>query len=379
MQRILKAWERTSIVWLTGVRRIGKTTLAQAIPDALVLNCDLPSTARLLDDPELFFRSVDKPVVCFDEIHQLPDPSRLIKIGADVFPHLRIVATGSSTLAATQKFRDSLTGRKRTIHLLPVLESECAAFGVQDLGRRLLHGGLPEALLAAEKDPEFFAEWLDSYYARDVQELFRVGKRQAFLGLVETLLRNSGGLLEATSLSKHCGLSRPTVMSYLEVLQVTHVVTLLRPYHAGGPQEILRQPKAYGFDTGFVSYCRGWDSLREEDRGALWEHLVMETLIAHIGPSRIHYWRDKQKREVDFIIPRPQSRCDAIEAKWKADDLSVKGLRAFRNIHPHGANYVISPQVARSYRREVEGLELVFCSLAQWPNMQTHGTGIEFP
>lgn len=69
----------------------------------------------------------------FDEVHQLPDPSRLLKIGADAFPHLRILATGSSTLAATTKFRDALTGRKRVVELVPVLHEELPAFGVGDL------------------------------------------------------------------------------------------------------------------------------------------------------------------------------------------------------------------------------------------------------
>lgn len=58
-----------------------------------------------------------RPVVVFDEVHQLADPSRLLKIGADAFPRIKILATGSSTLAATQKFRDSLAGRKRVVEL----------------------------------------------------------------------------------------------------------------------------------------------------------------------------------------------------------------------------------------------------------------------
>lgn len=94
------------IVWLTGARRTGKTVLARSLQDAAYLNCDLPSVAERLRDPESFCRSLKQPRVVFDEVHQLPDPSRLLKIGADGFPRLRILATGCSTLAATQKFRD---------------------------------------------------------------------------------------------------------------------------------------------------------------------------------------------------------------------------------------------------------------------------------
>jgi len=366
LRRIDRAWQRAPVVWLSGVRRVGKTTLAKQIPDALFLNCDLPSTMRQLEDPERFLASVEESVVVFDEIHRLEDPSRLLKIAADEFDNLRILATGSSTLAATLKFKDSLTGRKRPVHLLPALHGELASFGVRSLEKRLLHGGLPEPLLADQKDHEFFSEWLDSYFSRDVQELFRVAKRREFLLLVQSLLRASGGLLEVTSLAKHCQLTRPTVTSYLEALQVTHLIALIRPFHGGGRQELLRQPKAYGFDTGFVTYARGWDSLRAEDCGDLWEHVVLETLIARHGLDRVFFWRDKQKREVDFVIPEGRGRCVAIECKWRADAFSPRGVAAFRKLHPEGANYVVTPEPGRPYLRRVADLDIVFCSLADF-------------
>jgi predicted AAA+ superfamily ATPase len=363
LSRIEKAWESVPVVWLSGVRRVGKTTLARQIPEALFLNCDLPSTLRQLEDPERFLASVDARVVVFDEIHRLDDPSRLLKIAADEHSHLRVLATGSSSLAATLKFKDSLTGRKRHVHLLPVLYRELDAFHTRNLEKRLLQGGLPEPLLAESKDPEFFAEWLASYFSRDVQELFRVGKRREFLLLVNCLLRASGGMLEVNSLAKHCRLSRQTVMSYLEALQVTHVVTLINPYHGGGRQELLRQPKAYAFDTGFVTFARGWDSLRAEDRGDLWEHVVLETLLSHHGIDRIRYWRDKRKREVDFVVAGGRGQCDAVECKWSPGAFSPRGLAAFRNLHPVGANYMVSPQLEPPRLKRAADLDVVFTNL----------------
>ena len=132
IDRIEAAWKEAPIAWLSGVRRSGKTTLALSLGEERVhhVNCDLPIAEDMVHDPALFYRHCPKPVVVFDEIHQLRDPSRVLKIGADMFPRLRILATGSSTLAASKKFRDTLTGRKRQVHLLPVLGSELAAFGV---------------------------------------------------------------------------------------------------------------------------------------------------------------------------------------------------------------------------------------------------------
>ena len=103
---------------------------ASARSGSLYVNCDLPTVEDMVRDPQVFFRGCSKPVVVFDEIHQLRDPARVLKIGADGFPQLKILATGSSTLAASKKFRDTLTGRKRVVHLTPVLWDELPAFGV---------------------------------------------------------------------------------------------------------------------------------------------------------------------------------------------------------------------------------------------------------
>ena len=164
LERIETAWREAPIAWLCGVRRCGKTTLAESLgaDRMLFVNCDLPTVEDMVRDPQLFFRSCGKPVVVFDEIHQLRDPTRLLKIGADVFPKLKILATGSSTLAASRKFRDTLTGRKRLVHLTPVLWDELPAFGVP-LPQRLFHGGLPPALLADAKRPAVVVSAEDRY------------------------------------------------------------------------------------------------------------------------------------------------------------------------------------------------------------------------
>jgi len=358
LERMDHAWRQVPILWLTGVRRAGKTVLARSLPEAEFVNCDLPSSAARLADPESFFRALTKPMLILDEVHQLPDPSRLLKIAADAFPNLKVLATGSSTLAATTKFRDSLTGRKREVALTPVLAEELPAFGVSDIQVRLFRGGLPQALLADARDPEFYGEWLDSYYARDVQELFHLGKRSEFLRMLELVLRQSGGMLELTSLAKHTGVSRATVSSWMDILQITHVAFLVRPFAEGGRREILAQPKVYGFDTGFACYAKGWEDLRPEDAGLLWEHLVLDTLRAAQCP-KIHFWRDKQQREVDFVLPRGRDAVDAIECKWNPDAFELRGLKAFRDNYPNGRNYLLSPSVRHRTIRRAGDLEWV--------------------
>lgn len=357
----MSSWEEAPIVWLCGVRQVGKTTLAQSLGDALFVNCDLPATEDRVGDPELFFKSCKQPVIVFDEIHQLRDPTRLLKIGADLFPSLKILATGSSTLAASEKFRDTLTGRKRTVHLVPVLWDELGAFGATLLDRLYL-GGLPNPLQAGIKRPSFYREWLDSFFARDIQRLFGFRDINRFNTVFEYTLRQSGGQLEASKAASAVGVSRPTIESHLRALELTHAITVVRPFHGGGQTELVKQPKVYGFDTGFVSFVRGWDPLRSEDFGFLWEHLVLEYLQAHLPDFPIRYWRDKSGREVDFVIVRGRENVDAIECKWNSKTFDSAALHAFRRLHPKGRNFLVAPSSSPPYRKKSGNLEIIVCS-----------------
>lgn len=362
-ERIEAAWREAPIAWLCGVRRSGKTTLGEGV-DAermLYVNCDLPSVEEMLRDPELFFRGCSKPVVVFDEVHQLSDPARVLKIGADGFPQLKILATGSSTLAASKKFRDTLTGRKRVVHLTPVLWDELSAFDVT-LPQRLLHGGLPPALLAASKKPAFYREWMDSFFARDIQRLFGFRDMNRFNALLEYVLRQSGGQLEVTKTALALGITRPTVESHLRALEITHAIALVRPFHGGGQHELVKQPKVYAFDTGFVSFARGWDPLRQGDLGILWEHLVLEHLQAHFPDTPVRYWRDKQGREVDFVLAHRRDEVDAIECKWSSARFDSSALEVFRGYYPKGRNYLVTPSGTPAFTKRFGKLEVRVCT-----------------
>ena len=76
-ERLVAGWKQASIVWLTGPRRVGKTILARSLPEAEFFNCDLPGVAERWRDQESFYRSAKKRFLVLDEVHQLPDPSRL--------------------------------------------------------------------------------------------------------------------------------------------------------------------------------------------------------------------------------------------------------------------------------------------------------------
>lgn len=358
-----EAWRRRSVVWLSGVRRAGKTTLSRSLPGAEYFDCELPRVRRELADPEAFLDGLRGKTVVLDEIHRLGDPGQLLKIAADHFPRTRVLATGSSTLGASRKFRDTLAGRKAELWLTPMTTADLADFDAPDLKHRLLRGGLPPFFLAESSPERDFQEWMDAYWAKDIQELFRLERRQSFQRFAELLFIQSGGMFEASRFARDCEVSRTTISNYLAVLEATFVAHVLKPFSARRATEIVAAPKVYAFDTGFVCHHRGWDAIRNDDLGVLWEHFVLNELHARLQTRDIRYWRDKRQHEIDFVFQRRGRPPAAIECKWSAGEFDARNLLAFRQAHPRGDNFVVARDVPRSYRRTVAGIDIHFLGL----------------
>lgn len=366
LKRIEDLLRQRSILWLSGVRRVGKTTLAKSLSGAEYFDCELPRVRQSLEDPELFFkRNVNSTLVVLDEVHRLSDPSEILKIAADHFPQIKVVATGSSTLHAKAKFKDTLAGRKREVWLLPAVMNDLRDFQIKDLDKRMLHGGLPPFLLADKIVDADFIEWIDSYWAKDVLELFRVEKRSSFTKFIELLFRQSGELFEAQAFTTACEISRQTVTNYLSILETTLLVHVLRPYHEASSVELKSQPKVFGFDTGFVCFFSSVSELRDEDRGNLLEHLVLGELVARFDRSEIYYWRDKQKHEIDFVVRAGRSReLLAIECKSQARKMRGQNLEIFRNHYPQGRNILVSLEEHPTYIKSINGMDVTVCHVS---------------
>lgn len=350
-----KAFRDRSVLWLAGVRRSGKTTLCRSLPGVEYFDCELPRQRALLEDAEGFFSSLRGKTVVLDEVHRLPNPSETLKIAADHFPKVRVIATGSSTLTASAKFSDTLTGRKTTLLMTPMMSVDLEDFGAKGLDHRFARGGLPPFYLAPEFPEKAFQEWVDDYWTKDVMQLYRLELKDSFEKFMELLWSQSGGIFEASRFARLCEVNRKTITNYLKVLEETHVVQVVRPYSGHRPTEIVSAPKVYGFDTGFVCYYKGWMDLRREDRGLLWEHYVLNEMQARLQTRRIHYWRDKKGREVDLVWCPVGRKPTAIECKWSATNADTDNLDAFSALHPEGRRILVCADVDRPYRRKTRG------------------------
>jgi predicted AAA+ superfamily ATPase len=360
---IEKLWSRKPVLWMSGVRRAGKTSLCQSIEGILSYDCELPSVRRALSDPEAFLAAHKGERLLLDEIHRLDNPSEILKLAADHFPGTRIIATGSSILGASAKFKDTLAGRKSELWLTPMLTTDLADFGNTSLEHRMLRGGLPPFFLDDAIPEREYQEWMDAFWAKDIQELFRLERRHSFQKFTELLIAQSGGMFEATAFAKPCEVSRGTIANYLAVLEATFVAHVVRPFSKHKATEIVSAPKVYAFDTGFITYQRGWKDIRPEDKGILWEHLVLNEMHGRWQRRDIQYWRNKARREVDFVLAGRGRDPVAIECKWTAERFEADGIAAFRIIHPKGRNYVVAHDVKEPYEKKMGEILIRFVGL----------------
>lgn len=367
LDRIAAAWKRRSVVWLSGVRRAGKTTIAKSLPGVAYFDCELPSVRRRIEDPETFLDGLRGRRVVLDEVHRLPNPSEVLKIAADHYPNVRVLATGSSTLGASAKFKDTLTGRRIDVWLTPLMTADLDAFKSADIGRRFLRGGLPEHFLAGDLPADGFRSWMDNYWAKDIQTLFRIRDHDSFERFTELLAVQSGGMFEAAGFARSCGVSRGTIGKYLHALTGTHVAHVVRPFTSRRAAEIVAAPKVYFFDTGFVCACREWEKLRPEDHGVLWEHYVLNEIHARAQSRRVQYWRDKIGHEIAFIFRPRSARILALECKWSADSFNPSGALAFHRNYPGARIVVVAHNVNEPYARDYDGVGVEFAGIKSLP------------
>jgi hypothetical protein len=363
IDRINHAWKERSVIWLSGVRRVGKTFLCRSLPQIEYFDCELPRIRRMIEDPQSFLDSLRGSTVVLDEVHRLINPSEVLKIAADHYPDTKVIATGSSTLGASTKFRDTLTGRKVELWLTPMISEDVSDFGRTDLTHRFLHGGLPPFFLAKRIPERNFQEWMDAYWAKDIQELFRIERRHSFMRFAEMLFAQSGGIFEANRFARPCEVSRTTISNYLSILEATFVVHVVKPYSTHRPTEIVSAPKVYAFDTGFVCYYRGWSELRREDKGYLWEHFVLNEIHANLQTRRILYWRDKRGHEVDFVLTPRKNTPIAVECKWSQSKFNERNIISFRRQYPTGENFVVAADVDRQFSRRYDSMTIKFINL----------------
>lgn len=347
------------MVVLTGPRQVGKTTLARDLMACYrrpqYLNWDVAEDRRILVGQSWSPRA---DLLILDEIHKMPNWKGYLK---GVFDGRSggqaILVTGSARMETFRQSGESLAGRyfQARLHPFSVREwVELTDAGPDEaLDRLIERGGMPEPFLA--EDPVQSGRWRQQYFTdlvrEDVLEFSRIQEIKAMRLLVELLRERVGSPLSIASLARDVQLAPNTVAKYLDILEALYIIFLVRPFHRNVARAILKEPKAYFFDTGYV---RGDDGVR-------WENACATMLLKHVHfrqdalgkQTSLYYLRTKDGTEVDFVLCEDGEPTHLLECKH-TDNRPAPSLIKFANLFPNAELIQLVRELRQEeYRRPV--------------------------
>ncbi len=315
--------------FLSGPRQVGKTTTSleasSESPLHFYFNWDNEDHRALIIKGPATIALVAKldevqttlPILIFDEIHKYRNWKRFLKGFFDTYEKkCRIVVTGSARLNIYKRGGDSLMGRYLLyrVHPLSVRElidptlpsqeiQQPREIGSADYEALLTYGGFPEPYLKQSKP--FFNQWkrlrLEQLFREDIRDLSRIQEISQIQLLAEILQEEASHSLNQSVLASKVKVSAPTLHRWIELLKNLYFCFTLQPWSKNLSRSLIKEPKIYLWNWALI-----------DDPGARLENLVASHLHKAVqfwtdrgfGDYGLYYLRDKDKREVDFLITK---------------------------------------------------------------------------
>ena len=352
--KVISSLTRKEITIIIGARQVGKTTLLKEVmaglkqqgKPVLYFNLDIEddsqhfrSQQKLLDKIRLEAGN-GKTYVFIDEVQRKEDVGKFLKGIYDMELPYKFVVTGSGSLELKEKIGESLAGRKYLIEMDPVgfrefvnykteykYENRLGDFFSTEtdkierwLNEYLSFGGYPAVVTADTvlRKQEIMNEIFVSYITKDISFLLGVRKPDKFVRLVQLLAAQSGNILNYSQLSQDTGMRLETLKTYLWYAEQTFIINIVKPYFTNLKKELTKSPTIYFNDLGMLNFSR--HNLAGTVRDALlFQNFICLILKQHFttGLSRIHFWRTKDKAEVDFVV-HAATGIVPVEVKFKS-------------------------------------------------------------
>lgn len=320
------------VVLVTGARQVGKTTvLKEHLGDSFdYVSLDSPRDYTLAkQDAVLFFESRQFPLIV-DEIQRAPELFSTVKWIVDQSEEKgRILLTGSQTYCLMHGVSESLAGRIRVIEMPPLSLRELTGDagnprpyvphmvqdlpdkGISDLWEIIHRGSMPELQNQSIEWDSFYDDYVQTYLERDVRELINIKDETKFYSFMVACAARTGQLLNATDIGDTVGVDRKTVTAWLEVLEASGTIQIMRPFCPDSGKSLTKTPKIFFMDTGLVCHLAGWFTPDQARLGAAAGHIfetfvVSEVLKSYMNAGKnlrdVRFYRDSKKREIDLVI-----------------------------------------------------------------------------
>lgn len=335
LKAVEAALKRTQVVALLGARQVGKSTLARQVAanfrgPSRIYDLEHEEDRRRLREPADELAPL-KGLVVLDEVQHAPELFRALRVLADRRPlPARFLVLGSASPALLRQTSESLAGRITEYELPPLGIDEVPPGRVGSLWAR---GGFPRSYVAR-------GEAASSAWRRDFQKTFvqrdlpalGVGSSPAALGRFWTMLAHvHGGVLSWSELGRSLGVSDMTVRSYLDVLEQTYMVRVLRPWHENLGKRQVKAPKVYIRDSGLLHTLLDLPDLEavkgHPKSGASWEGFCLEQVLQRTGADerQRYFWATHQGAELDLLVVKEGKR-HGFELKLSSAPLATKSM-----------------------------------------------------
>jgi len=362
-QQVLQAMRTFPVAVVSGLRQSGKTTFLREDPALrdrrYVTLDDLEMLEQARRDPNAFVEG-DEPIT-IDEAQRCPELLLAIKRAVDRQRRKgHFVLSGSANFLLLKSISESLAGRAIYLTMHPLSRRELAEqtkskpylVELFETGRLpkprkfapvsdadVLTGGMPPVALELVGDASLWVKGYEqTYLERDVRELSQVADLMAFRRVLQLAALRSGRIGNESEIGREAKLASSTTGRYLDLLEVSFVLSRLPPFLRSRQQRLVKTPKLYLSDSGLASHMLGIGDIKsasqERMRGPLYETYVAQNLRAildrHMFGSELGFWNVQGRNEVDFIISQPRAAV-ALEVKSAArfDQSDLAGLQAF--------------------------------------------------
>ncbi len=328
---IQKLYAKRPALLLTGARQTGKSSLLNHLfPDLPYVSLDVPLNARQASESGDFFLEKHRAPLIIDEIQYAPELFRQIKLRIDRQRQLtgQYLMTGSQKYSLMKGASESLAGRIAILNLHSLSVHELSKhFKVRPNANQVLEwivrGGYPEIYEHNLDHSQYFGDYLATYIERDVRQLLNIRHIREFDQFMRLLAIRSGQIISMSRIATEVGVSTHTIKSWISVLEASNIIYLLKPYYQNFGKRLIKSPKLYFLDTGLLCYLANIqtaDILTNTPLlGAFFETFAFGQLLRSLRnqgkADEVYYFRDKDGREVDFLIPTG-NLLNLYECKW---------------------------------------------------------------
>ena len=323
--QIESALYKGKVIIIYGLRRVGKTTLANQILEnqkklgkkIKYFNCEMFSVKQSLEsnnEQELKKFLGDADLVVLDEAQNVQNIGLTLKIIVDTYPEIQIIATGSSSFDLANEVGEPLVGRKRDFILYPLSIKELIDYSgysniVSNMEIILRYGTYPTVYLNSEEEARIELEEIaSSYLYKDILIFERLKNSNIILNLLQMLAMQIGNEVSYNELSKKLGISVHTVEKYIDLLEKCFIVFTLRALTRNLRNEVSRKSKKiYFYDLGIRNaLIQNFNPVNiRNDIGALWENFcIVERLKYNQAKQRFvnkYFWRMYSGQEIDYV------------------------------------------------------------------------------